>query len=187
MRSRPLALILSLVPGWGHIYWGREVLGMAIFTAFAVAAFALLNLFLVSLGPWKSAFVSLAACLAFLAFIGAVVDLWFRTYPKRVQAEAELRGRRLREGMLAYLGGDLEKASHCFRSCLKSDPHDVEASFRLGIIYCRGGDTRQGAHWLRRAGKLDVDGKWHWELARELERLKTKSQAAGGWSQAAKS
>ncbi|SVE58072.1 uncharacterized protein METZ01_LOCUS510926, partial [marine metagenome] len=46
-RQRIPALLLSLVPGWGHVYWGRESVGIGIFSAAAVVGFAFLNSWLV--------------------------------------------------------------------------------------------------------------------------------------------
>ena len=180
-RSRVVALILSLVPGWGHIYWGRERLGLAIFTAFAVAGFVLLNGILVSLGPWKGFLVTIAAVLSVLVFVGAWIDLWQRTSPKRVQAEDGAREKFLREGTVSYLEGDLDRADSCFRMALEIDPQDVEAFFRLGVVCCRRGESRQAALWLRKVRRYDLDGKWDWEVKCERRRLK-EARATGSFS-----
>ena len=47
-------MLLSLVPGWGHVYWGREALGIGIFSAAALVGFGFLNTWLVYQGPGKT-------------------------------------------------------------------------------------------------------------------------------------
>jgi tetratricopeptide (TPR) repeat protein len=154
--------------------------GLFFFSTFAVGAFALLNLLLVVLGPWKGPLAGLAGAIVAASYVAAAGDLWRRTSSRRVEAEAERRDRDLREGTAAYVRGELEKARACFLRWYRSDPSDFEAAFRLGVTCARQGDVRWARHWLRRTRKLDVDGKWHWELARELELLKKKKAAPAG-------
>jgi len=171
-RSRVLALGLSLVPGWGHVYWGREVLGLAVFTAFALAGFALFNGIFIYLGDGREFLVRGSAGLV----LGIVGWTWFdiicRTGPRRLKAEEEERDHNLREGMIAYLRGDHEGAKALFRSCVRADPFDVEALFRMGVACSRTGDIREAAVWLRRTRRHDLEDKWRWEIAEELKKLK---------------
>ena len=50
-------MLLSLVPGWGHVYWGREALGIGIFSAAALVGFGFLNTWLVYQGSGKTTMV----------------------------------------------------------------------------------------------------------------------------------
>ena len=50
-------MLLSLVPGWGHVYWGREALGIGIFSAAALAGFGFLNTWLVYQGAGTTTLV----------------------------------------------------------------------------------------------------------------------------------
>ncbi|MBI4602257.1 MAG: hypothetical protein HY721_09885 [Planctomycetes bacterium] len=176
-RSRALALALTLVPGWGHVYWGRERLGLGLFTAFAVAAFALFNAVVIYVGVWRSLFVLLSSLALCTSVLGAWVHMARLTSSGRLRVSEERRARSLREGTLAYLRGDLEAARAQFRSCIEDDPVDVEALFRLAVVCARSGDARQASLLFRRTLRLDVEEKWRWEIGRELERL--RAQAAG--------
>jgi len=175
-RSPFVALALSIVPGWGHVYFGREVLGLAIFTLFAVALFVLLNGLYLYLGPWRTSLTVFAVALLSLVTLGCWIDIIRRTGRRQVRAEEEARQLNLRNGMVAYLRSDLDQAVGFFRACLRANPLDVEALFRLGVVLARSGDGRLARSCLRRVLKHDTERKWHWEVARELEKLSHASK-----------
>ena len=177
-RSRLLALLLSVIPGWGHVYWGREISGLAAFTAFAAAGFAFLNGLFIYLGEGKGALIWVSASLAIGLLVGAWVDLLRRTSPRWVKAEEEERQKNMRSGTVAYLRGDHETAGNCFASCVKADPSDVEALFRLGIVCARSGDLKRAKSSLRRVKRYDVEGKWGWEVEMELKQILQKTDQA---------
>ncbi|HVR72809.1 MAG TPA: tetratricopeptide repeat protein [Planctomycetota bacterium] len=177
-RSRTVALTLSLVPGWGHVYWGREAVGLGIFTIFAVAGFALLNGLFIYLGGWRSFWITVSTLALVLVGVGSWISILRLTSPRRVAEEGRLRERNLREGMLAFLHGRLEEARASFLACLRNDPLDIEALFRLGIVCSRLGAREEARAYLKRAVRHDIDEKWHWEAGRELERLRGVPPAA---------
>ncbi len=170
-RSRPVALFLSLVPGWGFVYWGREQAGLSIFTIFAVAGFCLLNGLYIYFGAGRRSLIALAL----LVLVGITLWNWVKilrlTSPGRVRAHEEQRMISLRNGMISYLRSDTEAAKKAFLTCIDADPGDVEALFRLGVVCARSGDPRSARAWLRRARKHDLEDKWIWELEREMKRL----------------
>ena len=170
-RSRAAAFVLSFVPGWGHVYWGRELRGLAIFTVFAVAGFGLLNGLFIYLGEMRAFIIGAAAAALAAATVFSWYDILRRTSPAKVRVEAEERERSLKAGTVAYLEGDLEAAAGHFTLPLEADPADFEALFRLGIVRARAGRPREAALSLRRALRYDEDGKWAWEIRRELELL----------------
>ncbi len=176
-RSRPVALVLSLVPGWGHVYWGREAPGLGLFTLFAVAGFALLNGLFIYIGNARSLVVALSSVLLLASIVGSWIDILRATNPGRLKALEAERDKALREGTVAYLRGDLKAAIDLFEGCVRRDPGDVEALFRLGAVCSRSGESRAAQVWLRRARKHDLDEKWAWEVERELERLKKATGA----------
>ena len=178
-RSRILALALSLVPGWGHIYWGREALGLVLFTVFAVGGFALLNGAVIYIGRGQHALIASGAALIIGTAIGAWAHILLATSPRRVQASEERRQKALREGTVAYLRGDFKTACELFQGCVEDDPSDFEALFRLGVVCSRAGDVRRARSWLRRVRRHDLEDKWRWEVDRELRRLKTAASAGG--------
>jgi hypothetical protein len=192
-HSRAVALVLSLVPGWGHAYWGKEGVGLAVFTGFAIVLSGLLNGLFIYLGDGRGTLVAVSASLLLAITAGAWFDILRRTSPEAVRTAAEDRERSLREGTVAYLRGDLAGASALFKGCVGADPSDVEALFRLGVVTSRAGDARAARVWLRRALKCDLEDKWRWEICRELERSKEEgaraaraAPARGGAHQATK-
>jgi tetratricopeptide (TPR) repeat protein len=174
-RSRAVALVLSIVPGWGHVYWGRELRGLAIFTAFAVSGFGLLNGLFIYLGEMRGLIIGGAAAVLAASATFSWYDIVRRTCAARVRAEAEERERSLKAGTVAYLEGDLDGAAAHLSRALEADPADFEALFRLGIVRARAGRKREARLQLRRALKHDTDGKWNWEIQREIELLAVPS------------
>lgn len=77
----------------------------------------------------------------------------------------------MEEGTVAYLQKDYQTALSVFRQCLRVEPQDVDAMFRLGVTHARLGDERQARGWLRKTLRYDLEEKWSWEVGRELERL----------------
>ena len=72
------------------------------------------------MGPWAALLLVLALGVAVLIWNWA--DIVRRTHPRRLEMEDETRARCLREGMIAYLRGDLAGAKSLFASCIKVDP-----------------------------------------------------------------
>ena len=177
-RSRVLALLLALVPGWGHIYWAREGLGLVFFTLFAPCFFSFTHSYYLYAGDYRDAWVRVSVALLVLIHSGTWIELFLRTRPDRVRAEDELRAQGLKRGMILYVQGDLEGAANAFRQCLHLDPFDIEAQFRLGVVLARRGEAREARRWLRRARKYDVDTKWQWEIEAELKRLRPPQRPA---------
>lgn len=175
-RSRVAALLLALIPGWGHIYWSREGLGLLFFTAFAPCFFSFVHSYFLYVGPYRDRWIQASVILLLVVWIGSWIELFLRTRPAKVRAEEELRAEGLERGMVLYVRGDLEGAAHQFRRCLHLDPFDLEAQFRLGLVLARAGSTREARRWLRRARKHDREGKWHWEIDRELDRLRPRAR-----------
>lgn len=171
-RSRLAAIVLSLVPGWGHVYWGREPTGLLIFTLFAAAAFSLVNGLFLYLGGGRTLLVAFSLLLLGVTLAWSWISILRWTSPSRIRSIEERRNQAFREGAAAFVRGDNDGAVAAFSRCVEVDPGDVEALFRLGIVTARAGDTRGARSWLRRAQKHDLDDKWAWEIERELERLK---------------
>ena len=170
-RQRSLALILALVPGWGHVYWGRERLGLALFTVAAVFGFALINGLFIYQGDGRTALQWTSGIFFAAVWAAGWIEILARTSPERLRREMETRKRLLDDGTVAYLQNDCQKAIDSFRACLRFEPNDVEAFFRLGVVYCSAGDRRQSRRWLRKTIRCDLEEKWRWEVEQHLERL----------------
>jgi hypothetical protein len=178
-HSRVLAMVLSLFPGWGHVYLGRERAGLVLFTLVVASAFVMVNSLLVLSGPWRIWLSRPAAAAAILLWAVGVADIVRLTSPRRRRRIEEEKKELLRAGMIAYLKDDLEAAESAFRACLKLDSHEVEALVRLGMVLVHRSRPGRAKAYLRRARALDMEEKWIWEIERDLLKLKKKPKGTG--------
>ena len=170
-RQRIPALLLSLVPGWGHVYWGREALGIGIFSAAALVGFLFLNAWLVYQGSGKTTMVWVFGVVFCLVMVANWIDIFLRTEPARVSEDDRRRKLCLERGTASYLQGDLAGALGEFRECLKIEPNCPEALFRIGVLAVRQDDFELARTSLRRALRYDIGEKWKWEIRLEFTRL----------------
>jgi tetratricopeptide (TPR) repeat protein len=164
-------MLFSLVPGWGHVYWGREALGIGIFSAAALVGFGFLNAWLVYQGSGKTTMVWVFGVIFCLVMVASWIDIFLRTEPARVSEDDRRRKLCLERGTASYLQGDLAGALGEFRECLKIEPNCPEALFRIGVLAVRQDDFELARTSLRRALRYDIGEKWKWEIQREFTRL----------------
>ena len=202
-----VALALSLVPGWGHVYWRRETLGLLLFTVGATFAFGWINAVWIYRGEGRELLAWVAGILFLATWAFAWIDLYLRTAPARLARDAESRALFLEQGTIAFLRGDFENAEVNFRGALQLDPQDVEALFRLGITLSRwaqrearaervGGEPGRESELEARAIRVlhrtlrhDVEEKWRWEILREIDALAgpehAEAEGHGVWARSA--
>ncbi len=176
-RQRIPALLLSLVPGWGHVYWGRESVGIGIFSAAAVVGFAFLNSWLVYQGAGRTTLVWVFGVVFGLVMVANWIDIFLRTDPERMGEDDRRRRLCMQRGTAAYLQGDLAGAQGEFRECLKIEPNCPEALFRLGVLAGQQDDLETARSSFRRALRYDLAGKWSWEIKQQFERLDARFSA----------
>ena len=164
-------MLFSLVPGWGHVYWGREALGIGIFSAAALVGFGFLNAWLVYQGSGKTTMVWVFGVIFCLVMVASWIDIFLRTEPARVSEDDRRRKLCLERGTASYLQGDLAGALGEFRECLKIEPNCPEALFRIGVLAVRQDDFELARTSLRRALRYDIGEKWKWEIQQEFTRL----------------
>ncbi len=164
-------MLFSLVPGWGHVYWGRESLGIGIFSAAALVGFLFLNAWLVWQGPGKTTMVWVFGVVFCLVMVANWIDIFLRTEPARISEDDRRRKLCLERGTASYLQGDLAGALGEFRECLKIEPNCPEALFRIGVLAVRQDDFELARTSLRRALRYDIGEKWKWEIRLEFTRL----------------
>ena len=164
-------MLFSLVPGWGHVYWGREALGIGIFSAAALVGFGFLNVWLVYQGSGKTTMVWVFGVIFCLVMVASWIDIFLRTEPARVSEDDRRRKLCLERGTASYLQGDLAGALGEFRECLKIEPNCPEALFRIGVLAVRQDDFELARTSLRRALRYDIGEKWKWEIQQEFTRL----------------
>ncbi len=164
-------MLFSLVPGWGHVCWGREALGIGIFSAAALVGFGFLNAWLVYQGSGKTTMVWVFGVIFCLVMVASWIDIFLRTEPARVSEDDRRRKLCLERGTASYLQGDLAGALGEFRECLKIEPNCPEALFRIGVLAVRQDDFELARTSLRRALRYDIGEKWKWDIQREFTRL----------------
>ena len=170
-----------VVPGAGIALAGRMAAGatLAIAWGAAVAGLALAII-------WPDA-VGLAATLALaVAVVGlhaAGQILLFLTLCAAARRMAdEGRNDRFKAALTAYLRGEYDESASVCEGLLRDDPDDVEAAYQLGAIARRRGDAAAARKWFLRARYLDDEGKWDFQIGRELEALGAKPAAASSES-----
>mgnify|MGYP001194902154 CR=1 FL=1 len=170
-RQRIPALLLSLVPGWGHVYWGRESAGIGIFSAAALVGFAFLNSSLVYQGAGKTTLAWVFGVILGLVMAANWIDIFLRTDPERIAEDDRRRRLCMQRGTAAYLQGDLDGALGEFRECLKIEPNCPESLFRLGVLAVQKDDLETARSSFRRALRYDLAEKWSWEIEQQFKHM----------------
>ena len=171
MRWRAMLLSL-LLPGMGHTAIGRGGRGMAVTALFTLSVVAAVyrgaTVKHASLDPTYMALVVLVA-LVYLFSQLAMLRVLIRA---AVSAARPAKEDHLRAGMVAATRGDDTLAERELRRVLAIDPTDIEAHLNLGALYGRSGELRRARRHLRHCSHFDLEGKWTWEVERELSALK---------------
>jgi tetratricopeptide (TPR) repeat protein len=160
-----------LVPGAGEALAGRLWLGpllAAAWTALVLAAGYHL-VFCPGAGSLTTAGVVAAA--AAVVYAGGQASLALRLRAIRQWRDDPRRDAVFKEALAACLRGQWDESEAVCRRLLRADPDDVEATLQLAsVARCRG---RAGAarRYLLRARYLDDDGRWDFEIGRELAAL----------------
>ena len=155
-----------LVPGAGHVLLGRigkGVLGAVLWSVAVGYLFLGLiwpdgdGLPMTARWAWVVAFYAAAQASVYYALRGAAAML-----------ADESREGRFRAALAAYLKGHLDESEAACRALLKEDPDDVEATLQLGYCARQRGDLPAARRHFARARYLDDDGKWDFQIQREL-------------------
>ena len=172
----PATVILTLLmPGLGHFLIGRFVRGLVIWLVYMCSALGAIACGLTGGGPLShnAPFVVLmlisAAC-----WVYAVVNIVDVTFGSE-ESTSEECDEHFRQGVTHYLRGELVRAKKEFQKALSLNRRDLEARLHLGMVYAAEGRYHHARRAFKRCLALDHDGKWHWELQRELRRLNQRS------------
>jgi len=172
LARRWKALLLALLPGSGHLYLGRHWRGLLVFAVFALGANGIYLATEFARPAMREQAVHLCA--------GAMAAAWAYSLLHVARLSGRFAGAGLRErkeyhlkrGLTQYVAGAFEGAEAEFLTVLRLDPADVDARFHLGVTRRAMGKTAQAARTFRRCLADDLDGKWRWEIGRELGRLR---------------
>jgi len=177
MMSVGIALLLSMVlPGMGLVFLGWWRTGLVVGVSFSAGVNGATVLWLLAPGaapgwvPWAAGAVAIGA---WLASVGGTAYAAARRLPSR---SAEERDALFRDGLAAYLRGDLDAAAGTFRAVLRLHRADVEAHLKLAMVHKARGEWRQAVAELRRCRYYDADDAWRWEVERELADVKSRGQ-----------
>ncbi len=177
-------MVLALIPGWGHIYLGKEFQGLVLFTLTAASGFAWLNSLWIYLGAHQPAVFFTAGFFTMAFCLYSLVSVFRATAPWRLERLERQRNQLLWEGMLGFLRSEYQAAEEKFIEGARLDPLDPEPLWRAGIVAARSGSPNAARRLLLKARRLDLEGKWRWEIEQELvglekERIKAGSSRPG--------
>ena len=160
-----------LVPGSGLVVLGRIGVGAAVAVAWGGAAGAATALSTFG-GGSRTVLgqTTLAWTVAGGLYVGAQACLAFRFRALRRGADRD-RDAGMKRVIAAYLQGRFQDAEAACWNLLQTDPDDLEATLYLGSIARQRGDRAGAVRFFRRVRYLDDDGKWDFEVGRELEAL----------------
>jgi len=166
-----------LVPGAGEVLLGRPILGSV--RALAWGSLAAAALYQVIYAPDSDSPVVaiVLACLAGGTYASsqAALALGYRRR-RRWLADPE-RDAVFKAATAAYLQGRLDEAEVLLGRLLRADPDDVEATLQRAAVARRRGDAAGARSSLCCARFLDDEGRWDFQIGRELEALEPEAQA----------
>jgi len=166
------AFLLSLLlPGLGHVYVGRPVRGLVLAIGFSGAVAAAVVRGIVSPEPILDSLFLVALFAGAAVWLGTSWVTLRRVLMPLLSAVRLDKESLFTKGLASYLRDDLDRAERQFRRVIDIDPGDVEAHLQLAMVHKCRGETRLARRWFKRCRRLDVDGKWQWEIRRELARL----------------
>lgn len=171
-RPAYLALLLSLVPGLGHLILARSRRGLLLFLAGSGGW----NLALVSyagpvppLGDWtfRTGVIIGVAVTAF-----AVIDLFRIGVYARWTRVRHRRREFLRQGIRCYLRQDFPAARGYLDRLLDLDSGDATARLYLASLERRAGRMDRALRHARKALRANPRNRFHPELEREIEMVR---------------
>ncbi len=178
MKRKWSVLLLTVVPGLGHIYAGRQWRGLLLFALFAIA----INGYVAGTEMTRSEDRTVrergrqvrVACTvgAIGVWIFALVDIarlskQFESKPRR-----ERKDYHFKRGLHHYLAGTYESARGEFLTVLKLDSMDADARYYLGMTHQALGNKRRAVRAFKRCLAADTEKKWNWEAKAQLKKVR---------------
>jgi len=159
---------------------GRPVLGSV--RALAWGCLAAAALYQVIYAPDSDSLVVaiVLACLAVGAYASSQVALALGYRRRRRWLLDPDRDAVFKAATAAYLQGRLDEADALLNQLLRADPDDVEATLQRAAIARRRGDAAAARNGLCHARYLDDEGRWDFQVGRELAAMESQTQAQAG-------
>jgi tetratricopeptide (TPR) repeat protein len=160
-----------LVPGAGLVMLGRVVSGVVIGVLWGAMLAAVLLTGLVWRDPGRAHVLLYFLASAAALYAGAQVVLYARKRVLGNHLAGEARDTQFKAALVAYLAGRLDESEKTCKALLAIDPDDVEATLQLATIARRCGKAALARRLLARTRYLDDEGRWAFEIERELAAL----------------
>ena len=172
MGRRWKALILAVIPGFGHLYVGRHWRGLLVFAVFALAVNGMYVADVMDSSGFSLHAFSLCrgAAVAMVAYSLLHVAYLSKRFER--QSVTERKDYHFKRGLAEYLAGAFDVAKTEFDAVLKLDPMDVDARFHLAMTEKALGRRREAVRAFKRCLADDLDSKWKWEIETQLKALK---------------
>jgi len=169
------ALVLAVIPGFGHFYLGRQWRGLFVFGLFALAANGMYLAIEMGQGFGDVGEEVFALCRGAAVAVWAYSVLHVAHVVRRFETRAviERKDYHFKRGLVQCLAGSFGSAESEFRAVLKLDPADADARFHLGMTCAALGRSRDAAKAFRRCLADDPGAKWTWEVKGQLDKLKS--------------
>jgi tetratricopeptide (TPR) repeat protein len=106
-----------------------------------------------------------------VVYLSGQVMLWQGYRVRRQWLRDPRRDEMFKAALVAGLQGRLDESEAVCRQLLRVDPEDAEATLQLAAIARRRGDGAAARRHLLRARYLDDDGRWDFQIGRELAAL----------------
>lgn len=165
-----LPVVLSAIPGWGHIWVRRYTRGLALFLAFfAVSDTAFLT--------YQTAAGEDARATARVVGLGLGAAIWAFSLVDIVRIAVWLRSKTVRDRRAAlfrktvihFLRGEHAQAEESIRRMLRIDPYDVPALTYLGMVRRDAGRHDDALRTFRKAARCGPDEGWSAEIEHEID------------------
>ena len=171
------AILMSIVPGLGHVVYRRVGKGVVLFFFFcAFVNTALMVPFYKdaeSAGPWRWS----AALSAGVIWFYAMGDILWKTLWLDSEEVQERKWVIFDLALARYSEEDYREARTAFQEFLSIDAYDPRAYFYLGLTYKGLGQLGRAKHAFKKCQALDHDRLWHEKVVEELQNLKPLPRA----------
>lgn len=172
MNKWNTATLLSLVPGLGHVYIGRTHRGIFVFLIFMVATNSLYLAVTMGIPSQAPEVLSLFIGSMISSLLYSLLHIIYLSRRLETKAHAQSKEYHFKRGLSKYLEGSFDAANEEFIAVLKVDPLDADARFHLAMTELRLGNRTGAEREFRRCKADDIDCKWSWEIAQQLERTR---------------
>ncbi len=169
------AIVLSLLlPGVGHGLLGKNVTSILLLVGFggSIDALVISRLWFETMLPGRMLWLTIAlAGTIWLYSALTIIRLgYWRHRPSLVAAKEAA----FKSALDLYLQDKYNEARVGFLRALKLDPEDAEAHLYLASVETDCGRLKEARKHLSRAKRLDVEGKWAWEVSRKEGLLRAR-------------